>query len=453
MNTFNRNNLKAGIVHFGVGNFHRAHLEYYTDRLIRQGGSDEWGVCGAMIMPHDEKLYNALKSQNGRYTLTSFAPDGTVETGYIDSLVNVYWGIKEKEEIISKIASEDIRIITLTITEGGYDIETENVHHDVTEPSDPRTAFGYVAEGLRRRMAAGLPVTILSCDNLQHNGKVAQNAFMTFFERQDPQLAEWAKANVTFPSCMVDRITPATRPEDIERLNKQNGTDDKAPVYCEDFIQWVVEDNFIAGRPAWEKVGVQFTDDVSPYENIKLSLLNASHTLLSYPSSLLGHVKVDAAMRDERIARLVRDFMDIDITPLVAVPSDVNLDEYKNSLMSRFANPAISDQVSRLCGDGLSKFAVYVVPNLKRMLSEGRYIDRIAFLLASYRKYLRASVCDGSYEIFEPCMTSDDKTLISSSDSLDFLMLPPFKALELEKESDFKEKYLHYIDVDRADAF
>ena len=214
----------------------------------------------------------------------------------------------------------------------------------------------------------------------------------------------------------------------------------------------MVEDNFIAGRPAWEKVGVQFTADVSPYENIKLSLLNASHTLLSYPSALLGHVKVDAAMRDERIAKLVRDFMDIDITPLVDVPSDVDIEDYKNSLMSRFANPAISDQVSRLCGDGLSKFAVYVIPNFTRMLAEGRYIDRVAFLLASYRKYLRGSVYDGSYEIFEPCMTTDDKALICSSNALDFLMLPPFKALQLGKNVEFAEKYLHYIRQDVAEA-
>ena len=442
MSVFERNNIRAGIVHFGVGNFHRAHLEYYTDSLIRQGGSDAWGVCGAMILPQDERLYNALKSQKGRYTLTAFAPNGDVETGYIDSLVNVFWGVKEREEILSLIASPEIKIITLTITEGGYDVETGNVRHDVECPSEPLTAFGYIAEGLRRRMAAGLPVTILSCDNLQHNGHVAQKAFMTFFERQDAALAQWAKDNVTFPSCMVDRITPATRPDDIERLNSMNGTDDKAPVYCEDFIQWVVEDKFIAGRPAWEKVGVQFTDDVTPYENIKLSLLNASHTLLSYPAWLMGYVKVDAAMRDPRILELVRDFMNIDITPLVEVPSDVDIEAYKAKLIDRFANPAISDQVSRLCGDGLSKFAVYVVPNLSRMLAEGRNTDRLAYLLASYRKYLRGSLCEGAYEIFEPCMTQEDKEFICSSEPLDFLMLTPFRTLGLAGYSGFTERYL-----------
>lgn len=442
MNMTDRKNVRAGIVHFGVGNFHRAHLECYTDRLIRMGGNDDWGVCGAMILPQDERLYTALKSQEGRYTLTAFAPDGEVETGYIDSLVDVYWGVKEREKILSLLASPQIRIITLTITEGGYDIETENVRHDVDCPSEPLTAFGYIAEGLRRRMTAGLPVTILSCDNLQHNGHVAQKAFMTFFERQDPALAQWVNSNVTFPSCMVDRITPAVRPDDVDRLNALNGTDDKAPVYCEDFIQWVVEDKFIAGRPDWDKVGVQFTEDVTPYENIKLSLLNASHTLLSYPASLLGHTKVDAAMKDQRILTLVRDFMDIDITPLVSVPADVDIEAYKAKLIERFANPAISDQVSRLCGDGLSKFAVYVVPNLTTMLAEGRNTDRVAFLLASYRKYLRASICDGAYEIFEPTMTEDDKALIASADPFDFFLLPPFKALELKNYPAFVKRYL-----------
>ncbi len=443
----NRKNVKPGIVHFGVGNFHRAHLEYYTDELLCNGGDDSWGVCGAMILPQDEKLYSALKSQEGRYTLTAFAPDGSFNTSTIESLVEIFWGVKEREKILSRIASADTKIISLTITEGGYDIDTDNVKHDLDNPSEPLTAFGYISEGLRRRMSASLPITILSCDNLQHNGRVAEKAFMTFFERQDAKLAEWAKVNVSFPSCMVDRITPAVKPEDVERLNALNGTNDKAPVFCEDFIQWVVEDKFINGRPNWEKVGVQFTDDVTPYENIKLSLLNASHTLLSYPSALLGHVKVDAAMRDLRIAKLVHDFMDIDISPLVSVPDDIDLDLYKSQLMERFANPSISDQVSRLCGDGLSKFVVYIVPNLSRMLAEGRNVDRSAFLVSSYRKYLRGSLCDYSYEIFEPRMNDMDKKLICSDDPMDFLKLSPFASLDLPSHTDFVKQYLYYDSV------
>ena len=313
--SYDRNSVKAGILHFGVGNFHRAHLEYMTSHLLEDPTQRSWGICGAMILPSDERLYKALKEQNGEYTLTVCGRDGKNEVYRLGALVELYWGIEQKEAILDKIADPDIRIITLTITEGGYNISRQTgefmldnaqVAHDLANPANPLTAFGYVAEGLRRRKASGAgPITILSCDNLQHNGNTARRAFMSFVEAQDQELAAWMEKNVTFPNSMVDRITPATRPEDIERLNKENGTNDKAPVYCEDFIQWVVEDNFAAGRPAWETVGAQMTDDVTAFENMKLSLLNASHTLLSYPSFLYGYRKVDAAMHDERIAKFL----------------------------------------------------------------------------------------------------------------------------------------------------
>ena len=453
-NSFERGSIRPGIVHFGVGNFHRAHLEYLTDRLLREGEDPSWGICGAMILPQDESLYTRLQSQDGRYTLTSFSPDGNHECRWIDSLVELHWGVTDKEAIISRLASPQTRIITLTITEGGYNLDTEAVRHDISFLSEPQTVFGYVAEGLRRRMAAGLPVTILSCDNLQHNGLTARRSFCDFFERQDPALARWVQDNVTFPNCMVDRITPATSPADVLRLNALNGTDDQAPVFCESFIQWVVEDNFICGRPAWEKVGVQFAEDVSPYENIKLSLLNASHTLLSYPSALLGYDRVDAAMRDRRIVRLVRDFMDVDITPLVTVPSDVDIESYKATLIDRFSSAAISDQVSRLCGDGLSKFAVYVVPNFARMLENGSDVGRLAFLLSCYRKYLVLATSGdrsvGAY--FEPHMTDENLSLIRSSDPMDFLSLTPFRALSLRDRMAFVADYLRLDGMPVPDA-
>lgn len=248
--SYDRNSVKAGILHFGVGNFHRAHLEYMTSHLLEDPTQRSWGICGAMILPGDERLYKALKEQNGEYTLTVCGRDGKNEVYRLGALVELYWGIEQKEAILDKIADPDIRIITLTITEGGYNISRQTgefmldnaqVAHDLANPANPLTAFGYVAEGLRRRKASGAgPITILSCDNLQHNGNTARRAFMSFVEAQDQELAAWMEQNVTFPNSMVDRITPATRPEDIERLNKENGTDDKAPVYCEDFIQWVV---------------------------------------------------------------------------------------------------------------------------------------------------------------------------------------------------------------------
>lgn len=456
--SYDRNSVKAGILHFGVSNFHRAHLEYMTSHLLEDPTQRSWGICGAMILPGDERLYKALKEQNGEYTLTVCGRDGKNEVYRLGALVELYWGIEQKEAILDKIADPDIRIITLTITEGGYNISRQTgefmldnaqVAHDLANPTNPLTAFGYVAEGLRRRKASGAgPITILSCDNLQHNGNTARRAFMSFVEAQDQELAAWMEENVTFPNSMVDRITPATRPEDVERLNKENGTDDKAPVYCEDFIQWVVEDNFAAGRPAWETVGAHMTDDVTAFENMKLSLLNASHTLLSYPSFLYGYRKVDAAMHDERIAKFVRQFMDIDITPYVPAPKDTDLELYKQTLCERFGNRTVSDQVARLCFDGASKFPVYVMPNLEKMIGDDKELIRVAYLFAAYRHYLKYHTDDNGeqFEVADPWLTVDDHKLIDSDDALDFLQLSPFRSTDLRAAHNFTQPYLRMVE-------
>ena len=375
----------------------------------------------------------------------------------IGSLVELYWAMEEAEAILAKIADKSIRIITLTITEGGYNMEKSTgefilddptIQHDLQNPLSPKTVFGFIAEGLRRRKALGNgPITILSCDNLQHNGNTARKAFCTFFKAQDEELAAWVAENVTFPNSMVDRITPATRPEDIVRLNEKNGTEDKAPVYCEDFIQWVIEDNFIAGRPAWESVGAEFTDDVTAYENMKLSLLNASHTLLSYPSFLSGYRKVDDAMHDERIAKFVRVFMDEDITPYVPAPGNTDLELYKQTLVERFGNRSVSDQVARLCFDGISKFPVYVMPNLIKMIADGAELKRVAYLIAAYRHYLKYKVDDkgASFEVAEPWLTAEDEALIASDNPVDFLGLSAFSSTDLKASPAFVELYLQMV--------
>ena len=450
---YDRQNVKAGILHIGVGNFHRAHEEFYTNALLECPDQKEWGICGVMLLPGDERLYRILKEQNREYTLTVCGRDGHDEAYRIGSLVELLWGVENPEAVLARIADRDIRIITMTITEGGYNIEKSTgefmlddtaVQHDLQNPQAPQTVFGFIAEGLRRRKAAGGgPVTILSCDNLQHNGNTARKAFTSFIQAQDPELAAWMQANVTFPNSMVDRITPATRPEDIVRLNEKNGTDDQAPVYCEDFIQWVVEDNFIAGRPAWEKVGAEFTSDVTAYENMKLSLLNASHTLLSYPSFLSGYRKVDDAMHDERIAKFVRTFMDVDITPYVPAPGNTDLELYKQTLIERFGNRSVSDQIARLCFDGISKFPVYVMPNLIKMIRDHADLTRVAYLIAAYRHYLKYRTDDHgeTFEIAEPWLTPEDEAVISSDDPMDFLGLSAFRSTDLKSAPEFVRLY------------
>ena len=459
-----REQVKTGIMHIGVGNFHRAHEEFYTNRLLADTTQQNWGICGVMLLPGDERLYKALKKQDNIYTLTVCGRDGKDEVYCIGSLVELIWGVENPKAVIDKIADKDIKIITMTITEGGYNIDKtsgefmlgeNNVKHDITNPRTPKTVFGFIAEGLRRRKEAGNgPITLLSCDNLQHNGNTAKKAFTTFITAQDKELAEWVEQNVTFPNSMVDRITPATRPEDVILLNEKNGTQDEAPVYSEDFIQWVIEDNFIAGRPAWEKVGVTFTHDVTPYEIMKLSLLNASHTLLSYPAYMEGFRKVDAVMADERYRAMIKLFMNRDVTPYVPVPEGVDLEAYKDQLIERFSNKAISDQVSRLCGDGIAKFAVYVVPILKQMLQDGKDISIEAFLIAVYCKYLIGARTESgeNIAISEPHITPADRKLISGGSPAEFLKISPFVSLGLDKYPVFMEKYEQFYAMQVAEG-
>lgn len=376
----------------------------------------------------------------------------------IGSLKELIWGVEDPEAVVRKIADNAIKIITLTITEGGYNLDKETgefilndekILHDLKKPVIPATVFGFIAEGLRqRKIQGGNAVTILSCDNLQHNGNTAKRAFMTFIEAQDKELATWVESHVTFPNSMVDRITPATTPEDVERLNRLNGTNDLAPVYCEDFAQWVIEDQFIAGRPAWERVGVEFTDDVTAFENMKLSLLNASHTLLSYPAFLMGYRKVDQAMGDENLVKLIRTFMDTDITPFVPAPENTDLEKYKETLIERFANHSVSDQVRRLCFDGISKFPVYIIPNLEKMINAGADLTRPAFLIASYRHYLKYKTDDQGniFEIGEPWMTEKDTALINSKNSQEFLELSAFQAVSLKDSEQFIKLFTRFAE-------
>ena len=361
------------------------------------------------------------------YNLTTCAPDGENITYRIGSLINLAWGEEDPQAIISAIADPLIKIISLTITEGGYSVDLDS----------PKSVFWYITEGLKQRMAKNLPISILSCDNLQHNGDTAKKAFMSYFTAKSPDLARWAIDNVSFPNSMVDRITPATKSGKI--------TD----VRCEDFIQWVIEDNFKAGRPAWDKVGAQFTSDVAPYENMKLSLLNGAHSLLCYGAYLEGFRKVDEVMSDNRYKTLVRNFMDLDVTPFVPAPEGINLDVYKDTLIRRFANPAISDQVYRLCADGLARFAVYIVPTLKLMFNKGKDTIRLAFHFANYYKYLIRAVTESgeSINIEEPHMTAEDKAIISGGDMREFFKLSPYKNVDFLSQKEFICNFERFVSL------
>ena len=455
---YDRKQARAGILHFGVGNFHRAHQAYYTNLLLAHPDQSNWGICGAMILERDEKIYQGLLNQDCTYGLTVFGRTGKNEHHQIGSIVELLWGWQNPTAIISKVADPDIKIITLTITEGGYNLAKEthdfdfsnaDIIHDLALPAKPKTVFGYIAAGLRKRMADGAgAITILTCDNLPHNGKVCRNSFLSFFEKADPELFAWAQKNTSFPCTMVDRITPATVESDIKKLENLTGKSDLVPVYCEDFVQWVIEDDFIAGRPEWERVGVEFTDDVALYENMKLGYVNSTHLMLSFPGFMAGYRKVNEAVEDNRIATYLRQYMDLDVTPYMVAPPNTDIKEYREIFMERLLNNSVSDQLARLCFDVANKFPVYIRQPINAMITADADMKRVAFFLAAYRQHLQKGIDDrgAAYQFNDPGLLPEDQPLYKSHNPKDFLRVSFMADIKFENSSNFMEKYLHYCE-------
>ncbi|MDP2146717.1 MAG: mannitol dehydrogenase family protein, partial [Pseudomonas sp.] len=317
------------------------------------------------------------------------------------------------QALIDKLASPQIRIVSLTITEGGYCIDDSNgefmahlpqIQHDLAHPDTPTTVFGFICAALTQRRAAGIPAfTVMSCDNLPHNGAVTRKALLAFAALRDADLHDWIQANVSFPNAMVDRITPMTSTAHRLQLHDEHGVDDAWPVVCEPFVQWVLEDKFVNGRPAWEQVGVQFTDDVTPYEEMKIGLLNGSHLALTYLGFLKGYRFVHETMNDPLFVAYMRAYMDLDVTPHLAPVPGIDLTEYKQTLVQRFSNQAIADQLERVCSDGSSKFPKFTVPTINRLIAEGRDTERAALVVAAWALYLQGVDENGvRYRIPDP---------------------------------------------------
>lgn len=387
----------CGIVHIGVGGFHRAHQAMYVDRLLRAGRADGWGICGVGLMPGDVAMRDALREQNGLYTLTLRHPDGTVETQVMGAIMAAHHGLEDPEAVLEVMAAPQTRIVSLTVTEGGYNVVPATGEFDADEPhvradlepgATPTTSFGFVAEALRRRRDRGLPsFTLMSCDNIQHNGEVAREMFLAFARLKDPALADWIAEHTRFPSSMVDRITPASSPELVADVERRTGIADRVPVVAEPFTQWVLEDSFADGRPPFEEVGVQVVDDVEPYELMKLRLLNGSHQALAYFGHLLGHHHVHDAAADPDLQRLVRRYMDTEAEPTLPPVPGVDLAEYKDTLVERFTNTHVADTIRRLCAESSDRIPKWVVPVIRAQLAQDRPVDASAAIVASWTRY------------------------------------------------------------------
>ncbi|MBX8514199.1 mannitol dehydrogenase family protein [Pseudomonas cichorii] len=390
---------RHGIAHIGVGGFHRAHQAFYTDALMNSGEGLDWSICGVGLRPEDRSVRDALADQDYLYTLYELGDTPDTETRIIASISGMLLAEDDPQVLIDKLASPDIRIVSLTITEGGYCIDDSNglfmahlpqIRHDLTHPNTPGTVFGFLCAALARRRAAGIPAfTLMSCDNLPHNGAVTRKALLAFAALRDADLHDWIAENVSFPNAMVDRITPMTSSAHRLKLADEKHIDDAWPVVCEPFVQWVLEDKFVNGRPAWEKVGVQFTDDVTPYEEMKIKLLNGSHLALTYLGFLKGYRFVHETMNDPLFVRYIRAYMDLDVTPQLASVPGIDLEGYKDTLIERFSNQAIADQLERVCSDGSSKFPKFTIPTINRLILDQGNLERASLVVAAWALYLK----------------------------------------------------------------
>ncbi|NVK41799.1 MAG: mannitol dehydrogenase family protein [Oceanospirillaceae bacterium] len=394
---YDRSQVKQGIVHIGVGGFHRAHQAVYTEMLLNRGEASDWGICGVGLRAEDRSMQQALVSQDYLYTLYELGDRDDLQIQVVGAIGDFLLAEEDAEAVIRKLADADTRIVSLTITEGGYCTDDSTgefladlpqIRHDIEHPKTPATVFGFLTEALARRRAAGIkPFTVMSCDNLPHNGKVARTALLGFAALRDAELCDWIADNVTFPNAMVDRITPMTTDAHRRQLQQETGIEDAWPVVAEPFLQWVLEDRFCNGRPAWETVGVQFTDDVTPYEEMKIGLLNGGHQALAYLGALLGHQYAHETMQDAQLCRFVRAYMDRDVTPRLREAPGIDLEAYKDSLIERFSNTAICDQISRIGYDGSSRLPKFVLPTLLAQIEAGVPLHRTALIVAAWCQY------------------------------------------------------------------
>jgi mannitol 2-dehydrogenase len=401
---YDRAGISHGIVHVGLGNFHRAHQACYLDDLFAKGLDHDWALTGAGVRPADAQMREALLAQDCLSTVIELDPSGPkarVTGGMID-FVEVS---PDNGPLIRKMVDPATRIVSLTVTEGGYyvdattgtfDPDHPDILADIRRPDAPRTVFGALVAALRqRRDQGGVPFTVMSCDNLPGNGGVTRDAVVGTARRIDPALADWIESQVAFPNAMVDRITPATG--DHERaLARELGLDDPVPVTCEPFRQWVLEDEFTAGRPRLEEVGVTFTTDVHSYERMKIRILNGGHAVIAYPAALLGVELVHEAMAHPLVHGFLGKVEREEIVPHVHAVPDMTPEAYLQLIEERFSNPAVVDTTRRLCLDGSNRQPKFILPSIQDGLASGTPVDGLALLSALWCRYCAGSIESGA---------------------------------------------------------
>lgn len=392
---YDRQQLRSRIVHFGFGAFHRAHQALLTDRVLNAEGGD-WGICEISLFSGD-KLMSQLRAQDHLFTVLEKGADGNqpIIVGAVHECLNAK--LDSLAAIIEKFCEPQVAIVSLTITEKGYcidpatgklDVQNERILHDLENPTEPHSAPGILVEALHRRRERGLtPFSVLSCDNIPDNGHVVKNAVLGMAQKRSPELAEWIAEHVSFPGTMVDRIVPAATDASLAEIADVLGVDDPCAISCEPFIQWVVEDNFVAGRPAWEAAGVQLVQDVLPWEQMKLRMLNGSHSFLAWLGYLSGFAHISDCMQDEALRQAARQLMLTEQAPTLRI-TGVDLDAYADSLIDRFTNPALQHRTWQIAMDGSQKLPQRMLEGIRVHLQRGTPWPLLALGVAGWMRYV-----------------------------------------------------------------
>lgn len=402
---YDRSKVTPGIVHIGLGNFHRAHMAVYLDDLMNQGLAMDWGILGAGVRPADAAMRKAMLDQDCLSTVIELDPKGK-RARRVGAMIGFIEVAPDNGPLIAAMARPEIRIVSLTVTEGGYfvsaqtgsfDVNFPEIQADGRNPEKPTTAFGAIIAALKLRRTHGIPpFTVMSCDNLPGNGHVTHAAVVGLARLSDPELAEWIDTNVSFPNGMVDRITPATGPREREMAASFGLDADPVPVTCEPFRQWVVEDNFSQGRPPFEQVGVTFTDHVHAYEMMKIRILNGGHAVIAYPGGLMDIEFVHEAMANDLITGFLNKVEREEIIPYVPPVPNTNLDAYYDLIRERFSNPEVADTERRLCLDGSNRQPKFIVPSLRDALAAGGSIKGLALESALWCRYCYGTTDSGA---------------------------------------------------------
>lgn len=392
---YDRQQLRSRIVHFGFSAFHRAHQALLTNRVLNQHGGD-WGICEISLFSGDQ-LMSQLRQQDHLFTVMekSAAGNQPIIIGAVKECLNAR--LDSLAAIIEKFCEPQVAIVSLTITEKGYCIDPATGHldltqprivHDLQSPDEPHSAPGILVEALHRRRERGLPAfTVLSCDNIPDNGHVVKNAVLDMAAKRDPQLASWIAEHVSFPGTMVDRIVPAATDASLAEITRELGVEDPCAISCEPFIQWVIEDNFVAGRPDWGSVGAQLVDDVLPWEEMKLRMLNGSHSFLAYLGYLAGYAHISDCMQDASYRRAARHLMMAEQAPTLRI-SGVDLGAYADSLIARFSNPALQHRTWQIAMDGSQKLPQRLLDGIRIHLKQGSRWPLLALGVAAWMRYV-----------------------------------------------------------------